>query len=292
MRVLVTGGSGRLGRSVVAHLVAEGHDVLNADRAPSPLLTSAHVTVDITDVGQVHDAIRHFRPDAVIHMAGLPTPFSFREAELFRVNAVGTFNVVDSAAEAEVGLVVIAGSPNPVGYGAPGWRPDYLPIDEQHPLRPWNGYNLSKAVGEETLRAALRKNTRLRGFIVRPCFVVTPEDWQDGEVPGGGTIRDRLDDPARGAQSLYNYVDARDAARLFGRILSTAPDIENGAVFYAGAADALAREPLCDLLPRYYPEVGDLAHHLRGTAPAFSIERARRVLDWEPMHSWRTEIMN
>lgn len=294
MRVLVTGGAGRLGRSVVDELLGRGADVVVTDihrgslRADVPVLTG-----DLTEPGDAYDVVHRAAPDAVVHLAGLPEPFSYPEHRLFRVNTLGTFNLLGAAVALGVGTAVYAGSPSPVGYGAPtGWRPDYLPIDEAHPLLPWHAYGLSKVVGEQTLQTLVRQSGgALRGFTVRPCFVVTPEDWTSGAVTQGGkTIVERLDDPSIAAGSLFNYVDARDAARLIAATLDRAGTLPNGEVFYACAGDALAREPLCDLIPRFHPGLAELAAPLTGTRPAFSTRKAAELLDWHPRHSWRTEL--
>jgi nucleoside-diphosphate-sugar epimerase len=67
-------------------------------------------------------------------------------------------------------------------------------------------------------------------------------------------------------------------------------DIPNGDTFFVGAPDALAREPLAQLLPAVLPEIGDLAVGLTGSQPAFSIEKARRQLGWEPTRRWRDQL--
>lgn len=294
MRIVVTGGLGRLGRSVVHELVGRDHRVLVADIHAGPVPAGVDLLpVDLTQPADAYAAIARCSADAVIHLAGIAEPFSRPEHTLFRINALGTFHVVEAALAMGVGTVVYAGSPTPIGYGSPtGWLPEYLPIDEEHSLRPWHAYSVSKLVGEEILAAAVRRSAgSLRGFTVRPCFVVTPEDWTaEYAGQGGQTIRERLDDPDTAATSLFNYVDARDAARLIAMVLEAAPRLRNGDVFFAGADDALAREPLSDLLPRYYPGIEPMSARLGETAPAFSTARARRDLGWTPQHSWRTEL--
>ncbi len=103
-------------------------------------------------------------------------------------------------------------------------------------------------------------------------------------------MRERLDDPALSAPALFNYVDARDVATFAGpaagRDRTTIP---NGEVFFVGADDALAREPLADLLPRFLPGTAELAAGLTGTSPASRTPRpAPARLD--PTRIWRTEL--
>ena len=124
----------------------------------------------------------------------------------------------------------------------------------------------------------------------RPCYVIAPEEWAGAPTQQGHTVRERLDDPALSAPALFNYVDARDVSRFADTLLAAMGDIPNGEVFFVGADDALAREPLCDLLPRFHPGTARAAAELTGTAPAFSNAKARRLLGWRPQHAWRDEL--
>jgi nucleoside-diphosphate-sugar epimerase len=292
-RVLVTGSSGRLGRSVVESLAAAGHEVIGIDLAPGT--PDDHATVlpaDLTDLGEAYEVLARFRPRAVVHLAAVATPFSRTDALTYRVNTQLAFNVCQAAAHSAVERVVVASSPTVIGYGAPhGWSPSYLPIDEEHPVAPWNAYSLSKLAAEETMRMLARAaGDRVRFAAVRPCFVVPPEEWAGAPTQTGHTIRERLERTDLGGRSLFNYVDARDAAELVRLLLDALPTLPNGEVFFAGAADALAREPLAELLPRHLPETVPHAAVLTGTAPAFSAAKAERLLGWRPKRSWRTEM--
>ncbi|WP_067811633.1 NAD-dependent epimerase/dehydratase family protein [Actinomadura kijaniata] len=292
-RVLVTGSAGRFGRSVVADLAAAGHEVVGIDPAPgTPEACATALPADLTDLGEAYGALTRFRPRAVVHLAAIATPFSRTDALTYRVNTQLAFNVCEAAVHTGVERVVVASSPTVIGYGAPhGWSPSYLPIDEDHPAEPWNAYSLSKLAAEQTMRmfaAAAGDRTRLAA--VRPCFVVAPEEWRGAPTQSGHGIAERLDRPELGGVSLFNYVDARDAADLVRVLLDALPELPNGEVFFAGAGDALAREPLADLLPRVVPATAPHAAALTGTAPAFSGAKAERLLGWQPKRSWRTEL--
>src|SRR5690606_28820575 len=106
----------------------------------------------------------------------------------------------------------------------------------------------------------------------------------------GHTVRERLDDPALSAPAVFNYVDARDVAVFADTLERALPEIPNGEVFFVSAADALAREPLAALLPRFFPGTETLAAELTDSRSAFSTKKAERVLGWSATHSWRTEL--
>lgn len=297
-RIVVTGGAGRLGRSLVAGLSQRGHEIVSLDRGISTapeLADDAGVTqvaVELTDATACVAALADARAAAVIHLAAIAVPFSAPEDVILRTNAALAASVLGGAVSAGIPKIVAASSPTVIGYGAPsGWTPDRLPIDEDTPPLPWNAYALSKLLVEQAI-AMLRRQTgdAVRFAAFRPCYVIAPEEWSGAPTQQGHTVRERLDDPALSAPALFNYVDARDVAAFVDVLLNGIGEIPNGEVFFVGADDALAREPLADLVPRFHPGTERAAAALTGTAPAFSNEKARRLLGWRPQHSWRAEL--
>jgi UDP-glucose 4-epimerase len=294
MRVLVTGGSGRLGHSVLTGLADRGHDVISVDTAPATRGNRfVPFPADLTDAGECYSTLARYRPDAVVHLAAIPAPFVRSEVTTFGTNARMAFNVCQAAFDLGVGTVLAASSPTVMGYGNPGWTPSYLPLDEEHPTAAWNAYTLSKVATEQMVRGfASRGAGRFHSF--RPCFVVAPEEWHGAPTQGGGTVRERLKKPELAASSLFNYVDARDAAEFVRLLLENAgaggSEVPNGETFFVCAGDALAEGPLDELLPRYTTVPAETARGLTGTSPAFSTRKAERLLGWRPQHSWRTEM--
>lgn len=295
MRVVVTGGSGRLGRSLVTGLADAGHELISVDRAPVAELDRDGVrqlSLDLTDADATASALAETSADALIHLAAIAVPFSAPEDVIIRTNAALAQSVLGGAVGAGIRRVVAASSPTVFGYGAPrDWRPERLPLDETSPTLPWNAYALSKLLIEQTA-AMLQRQTGddVRFAAFRPCYVIAPEEWAGVPTQQGHTVQQRLDDPALSAPALFNYVDARDVAAFADTLLGALDDIPNGEVFMVGADDALAREPLSELLPRFHPGTADAASALTGTSPAFSSAKAARLLGWRPTRSWRTEL--
>ena len=146
MRVVVTGGSGKAGRWVVADLRAHGHDVLNVDVAHDGSPHGQCVLADLTDVGQCHEVVAG--ADAVVHLAAIPAPGDpagrprrsattpSRPTTCSRPRSTrGVERVVWASSETVLGLP----------FDEP---PAFAPIDETHPPRPETSYALSKLVGE------------------------------------------------------------------------------------------------------------------------------------------------
>jgi UDP-glucose 4-epimerase len=295
-RVVVTGGAGRLGRSVVEVLHSAGLDVVSVDVAAPPGEPAAsgvtHVEADLRDADATAALLADLAPRAVVHLAAIAVPFSRPEQEILTTNVALAHAVCHGALRAAVPQVVVASSPTVIGYGAPtGWTPSYLPLDEDHRTEPWNAYAMSKLAAELVMRGTARRaGERLHLSAVRPCFVIAPEEWAGASTQAGHSVAERLDRPELSAPALFNYVDARDAAELFLAVLRQPQAVPSGDVLFAGADDALAREPLAALLPRFHPGTAATAAVLAGTAPAFSSAKAKRLLGWTPRRSWRTEL--
>jgi nucleoside-diphosphate-sugar epimerase len=295
-RILVTGGAGRLGRSVVAGLAKAGHEVVSADRdaVPDGTFPAAveQETADLLVPGEAFRLLERTAPDAVIHLAAIAVPFSAPEDVIFSTNTRLAFAVVSAATELGIGKIITASSPTVLGYGSPaGWLPESFPVDEATTPRPWNAYALSKLIAEQTVQMfAAAQGDRIRYAAFRPCYVISPEEWAGAPTQQGHTVRERLADPALSAPALFNYVDARDVADFLDVLLQNMDSIPNGETFFVGAADALATEPLAALLPRFVPGSEALAAGLTDSSPAFSIDKARRLLGWEPQRTWRTEL--
>lgn len=294
-RIVVTGGAGRLGRSLVTGLAGFGHEIVSLDRVAVPELEQDGITqvaLDLSDADAAAAVLSDAKADALIHLAAIAVPFSAPEDVIMRTNAGLAVSVLHGAVRAGIPKIVAASSPTVLGYGCPtGWSPDRLPLDEETPTRPWNAYALSKLLIEDTLGMLQRQTgdaTRFAAF--RPCYVIAPEEWAGAPTQQGHTVRERLDDPALSAPALFNYVDARDVAGFADTLLAGMTEIPNGEVFFVGASDALAREPLADLLPQFHPGTAGAAAELTGTRPAFSISKAERLLGWRPQHDWRTEL--
>ncbi|MFP5070830.1 NAD-dependent epimerase/dehydratase family protein [Pseudonocardia nantongensis] len=284
MRILVTGALGKVGRATVAVAQRAGHDVTATDQAPpayGPTDPSAapYLRADLTDFGQAVDLVGRVRPDAVVHTAGIPEPFQDTEVAIFDTNLPALFHVTEAVRLVGVARLVAMSSETAPGYmtGDPVLLPDYLPVDEDHPLRPREAYALTKVLGEHMLDALVRRADNavpVTGVSIRPSLVTT------GEMYEGYIARTREAGLAP-SFNQWTFVDADDLADLALRAAtSTTPGHE---VVYAAQPDNLRGEPLADLVARAYgdhaPPVRDLE---RPDAAAINIGKARRLFGWAP----------
>ena len=279
MKILVTGGMGKVGRFVVRELLdTRGgrvpHHVTVLDRTPGPERSPAKCLIgDIQDLGQVMDAAAGC--DAVIHLAGIHNPNIATTSLTYQTNVNGTFNVHHAAFRLGIRRVISASSNAVVGWSYdPNFEPDYLPIDEAHALRPTDVYGLSKEIGETIAGSYARKGVET--VVLRPSGVVTPEALDQMKQQGGREPNGFF---------AYSYVDARDLARAFR--LAVEQPIASGTVLFVVADDTTVAEPLCELYPRLRPSIGDKAKRLTDSRAAYSNLRAKELLGWQPAHSWR-----
>ena len=276
MKILVTGGLGKVGGPVVEELLAGGHEVTVLDRLPGTRDGGAvrYLVGEIQDLGQVIEAAAG--TDAIVHLAAVHNPHVAPTNVVFDTNVIGTFNAHHAAFRLGIPRVVSTSSNAAVGwaYSEGAFLPDYLPIDEDHPLRPIDPYGLSKQVGETIARSYSLKGVET--VVIRPSGVVTPEALDEIRRTGGR-------EPEGWRE--YSYIDVRDLAAAFR--LAVEKPLPGCTVMFVVADDSTVAEPLCDLLPRLNPAIGDRARALTGTRPVFTNARAKELLGWKPANSWR-----
>lgn len=273
--IVVTGGAGKAGRAVVRDLLEHGEEVLSVDLVRSTEVGCEQLVADLVDYGQTVDALRG--ANAVVHLAAIPAPRLRPDELTFRVNTASTYNVFAAAPLLGLERVVYASSETVLGLPFERERPSYVPIDEEHPPLPNFTYALSKLLSEEMARQ-FHRWTGIPYVGLRFSNIMEPYDYE--------RFAAFWDDPALRKWNLWGYVDARDVAQSC-RLALTA---DRGAeVFIVAAADTCMTRSSRDLMAEVYPGVpipGELGEH----ETLLSIAKARRLLGYEPQHSWRSHL--
>jgi nucleoside-diphosphate-sugar epimerase len=291
MRVLFTGGSGKAGRHAVAYLLSKGHRVLNVDLTPLEIDGVDNRIADITNAGQMFDVMSSYAGfdeldpgtgtpvfDAVVHFAAVPRILITTDNECFRVNSIGTYNVIDAAVKAGVRKIVFASSETTYGVCfADGERkPEYIPVDEDHPTIPEDSYAMSKVVNEATARSFQRR-TGFDIYGLRINNVIEPHEYELN-FPA------YMDDPALRRRNIFAYIDARDLGHMVDRCLAV--DGLGYQVFNVSNDNHSVGTVTSQLIERFYQGVR-VVKGMSEDETFYSNTKAKEMLGFEPQHDWR-----
>jgi nucleoside-diphosphate-sugar epimerase len=281
MRVVVTGGSGKLGVAVVQELVDHSYDVVNVDRAPARDPKCPYTYADLTDYGQVIEVMsgidsRYDHVDAVVHLAAIPGPGVATNAATFANNITATYNVFHAARATGISNIVWASSETLLGLPFDSAPPPYIPVDEEYPARPETSYALAKHLEEQMAAQLCRQDPRLKMIGLRFSNVMTPDDY--------AAFPSFNDDPRLRSWNLWSYIDRRDGAQAVRRALEH--DAAGLDIFIIANADSVMTTPVTELAAEVYPGV-PVTREVGPHDTLLSIEKARRVLGYEPRFGWR-----
>ena len=292
-RIVFTGGSGKAGRHAVAHLLSRGYKILNLDLEPIDEPGVNTLIADIEDGGAVFNALTtHFgfdgfdagrppsAPDAVVHFAAIPRVLIEPDDVTFRVNTIGTYNVIEAAMKLGVRKVVIASSETTYGVCFAEGDRDFhgFPLDEDYDVDPQDSYGLSKVVNEKTARAfAMRYSADI--YALRIGNVIEPHEYD--RFPGF------IANPMSRKRNAWSYIDARDLGEIVHLCLQ-----KSGLgfqVFNAVNDTITADMPAEAFLRKYCPKTPINRPMGENEAP-ISNRKAREVLGFKEAHPWRKYV--
>jgi len=274
MRVLITGGSGRIGRYVVRELMKYGHEVTSVDLFPDANSPCRTLRVDVTNAGEVYQALTSARADAVVHLAAWANAGIVPDTRTYGDNVQGTFNVFQACADLGIKRIIFASSAQV--YGLARFPPVYVPVDEDHPLRPVNCYALSKMAGEQAAEY----------FIARWGLTILSFRFMGIRAPVelNGEIDRMASDPNSGARLLWTLTDARDAA-LACRLALEAENVASGPYNITGPRVVLSKSTM-ELITQYFGEWTEIREALSDHVSPMSCARAKKAFGYQPRFSW------
>ncbi len=290
MRVFFTGGSGKAGKWAIRHLHEQGHTIVNADRVPSGLDVS-ELLIDLCDAGQVIGAMSQFtdfpeldagtgvpRYDAVVHFAAVPRVMIGTDGECFRQNTLSTYNVIEAAVKLGIPKVIFASSETTyaVCFADGELKPDYVPIDEDHPTVPHDSYAMSKVCNEATARS-FQACSGVDIYGLRINNVIEPHEYAEN-FPAF------LADPATRRRNIFAYIDARDLGHMVDCCLRT--DALGYEVFNVSNDDMSVGITSDEVIARFYQGV-PVTRQMRPDETFYANDKAKRMVGFTPKHSWR-----
>ena len=277
--IVVTGAGGRLGRLVADRLLSAGKDVVGTDRVPADSPDFKFVLGDLSNDGMVSELVRG--ADAVVHMGAIPGPRSSGPIETFDYNDSSTFNVMMAAAEHGVRRIVFSSSAFGMGWAhdPSAFVPLYLPLDEDHPMMPFETYGLSKQIGED-IGAMLARSTDISVVSLR--FTNIPNDEVRAEFPlPAPTVTDPL------TLVMWGYAFADDVAEA--HVLAVDADIEGHEAFLLAQNKTRFSEPTAELVRANFGDRVEIRDGLEGNASVINTLKAQKMLGWVPLHDWTSE---
>ncbi|ELZ87232.1 UDP-glucose 4-epimerase [Haloferax elongans ATCC BAA-1513] len=279
--VIVTGALGRSGRWITDRL-AEDYEVVAVDLDHPGFEVDARENLDfraadLTNVGEVVDLVAECDPDAVVHWAAIPSPTRHAGSRVFETNVESTYNALVAAARADA-RIVWASSESAYGFAFAEETPlpDFLPITEDHPLRPEDPYGTAKVAGEEVSRMVARKHDAST-CAIRPSWIQYPGEYNCRDIAESGDL-------AGGAGNCWSYVDVRDVAGLVAAALEH--PVDGHEAVHAAAAETYLGRATADAVEEFWGELPDDCT-LDGEESALSTAKAAELFDWVPEYSWR-----
>jgi UDP-glucose 4-epimerase len=278
MKILVTGGSGLVGRYVVQELLTEYEtDILDL-KQPAKESAPFH-KVDLLDASALKQTVRDF--DVVVHLAGIPHPLNDPPDVVFRTNALGTFNLLEACAANNIKKFIFISSESVLGFAFSTSRmwPKYLPIDEQHPLRPQDPYGLSKLTCEQ-LCSGFSRRTGMQTICLRPPWIWAPEPK---EIVFYRQLRTEY---PKWYKNLWAYIHVLDVAGAV-RLCVERDDLPQHDVFFITADENWTDLESRSLVAEFYPETTKIPEEWTGLASFISSSKAAKAFGFRPKHTWR-----
>lgn len=287
--IIVTGGSGKVGRACVKDLMEHGYKVASIDMvrpaglSNPPKPTDVNFTrADITDFGEVMSALSGInarveeRVDGIVHLGAIASPGEAADHVIFEVNTLSTYNVFEAARRLGIRNIVWASSETVYGVPYPG-GPAYVPVDEEIELPQWS-YSLSKLMGEKMAEQFARWDEKTKIIGLRFSNVQEPQDYAN--------FAEYDKDPRSRHFNLWTYIDARDAAQAIR--LGLESKLTGAHVFGIANSNSVMTRPNDELLDEVFPGT-KRKRPLQPNESLISIEKAVRMLGYKPRFDWKAE---
>jgi nucleoside-diphosphate-sugar epimerase len=293
-RIFFTGGSGKAGKHVIPYLLDQGHRVMNVDLVHLDHPGVDNLIADITDSGQMFNAMRSYAGldelepgngvppfDAVVHFAAVPRILIKPDNETFRINTIGTYNVIEAAVKLGIKKIIIASSETTYGicFSDGKTNPHALPLEEDYDVDPMDSYGLSKVVNEKTARAFQRRS----GFDIyalRIGNVIEPHEYTE-------LFPSYFKNPEVRRRNAFCYIDARDLGQIVDLCLKN--DHLGFQIFNAGNDHNGAIIPSKELAEQFFPGV-PITRELEEHEALFSNRKIREVLGFREQHNWQKYV--
>ncbi len=289
-RILFTGGSGKAGKHAINYLLQKDYSILNCDLIDYPQENLDYIYLDITDPGQVYSVLSsHFNItelrnnqvplgiDTVIHFAAVPRILQKPDNETYRINVMGTYNILEASVKLGVKKIIFASSETVYGYCFSHEKPvpKSLPISEDDILNPMDSYAISKVVNEETAKGFQRRSG-IDIYCLRIGNVIEPTEQH--------LFKEFCKKPEIRLPNVFNYIDARDLGHALD--LCIQKDGLGYEVFNVSNDNNSVSLTNPQIIAKFYRNT-TLKYKIEDHECLFSNRKIKSKLGFQPKHNWR-----
>ena len=286
--IVVTGAAGRMGRQVLQRLVDEGTEVRGTDKVAFDDSPAPYIQADLCDPDKAREVLKD--ADALIHMGAIPGPATkdlheynaaysaISPTDVFEINVQSTFNIMMAASDEKIQRMVFSSSAFAMGWAhdPSAFVPKYLPLDEEHPLMPFETYGLSKQIGEN-IAGMISRNSSMSVASLR--FTNAPLPEVQAEFPWPAPTPEN---PT--TLVMWAYADQRDVVEM--HLLALRGEFEGHEPFLIAQPKTRFQEPTLDLIRQNFGSQVEIRGELQGNASVISTEKAQRMLGFKPRQHW------
>jgi nucleoside-diphosphate-sugar epimerase len=287
--VAVTGGNGKIGSAILAHLNSREYETVNIARGKRREEESdTYITADLLDMIEIYGALSKGDADAVIHMGTIPNPYNHPEFRTYESNVMSTMHILEASESLGLDAVCIASSVNAIGSEHQNRPADiqYLPVDEGHPRTPSDIYGIAKHAMEVTADGVgRREDTNLTISSLRYPWIPNEEEIREHFVEADRSLAGLESAHAATTRDvLFSYLHLDDAAVVARKAIEA--DFDGHETFWTVGADTTAAVPTHELSATCFPDA-ELRSDMEEYESLIDISKAGELLDWAPQHSWR-----
>ena len=281
--IVVTGAAGRMGRQVLQRLVDEGTEVRGTDKVSFDDSPAPYIQADLCDPDKAREVVKG--ADALIHMGAIPgvayssgMPPEISPTDVFENNVQSDFNIMMAASDEKIQRIVFSSSALAMGWAhdPSAFVPKYLPLDEEHPLMPFETYGLSKQIGEN-IAGMISRNSSMSVASLR--FTNTPFPEVQAEFPWPAPTPEN---PT--TLVMWAFADQRDVVEM--HLLALRGVFEGHEPFLIAHPKTRFQEPTLDLIRQNFGSQVEIRGELQGNASVISTEKAQRMLGFKPLQNW------
>ena len=229
------------------------------------------------NINELKDSPNENKFDAVVHFAAIPRILIKSDEETFRVNVIGTYNVIEAAVKLGIKKIIIASSETTYGvcFANGNLDPNWLPVDETHPTNPMDSYGLSKVINEQTA-ASFQLRSGFDIYSLRIGNVIEPDEYH--------RFQNFFEEPSQRLRNIFNYIDARDLGQVVDLCLKK--DGLGYEVFNVGNDNNSVNLSNNEIINRFYKNT-KIKKELNDDEALFSNQKIKEILGFKEQHNWK-----